>query len=219
MRTSSSASRCRERSRAPASQAWRRTRSCSHSQTHGRRSTPRRSRPRRRHRYRPVRLPEPDQQRPRLPRRLPGRTGRAGKRDHQRDGARGRPRARRSHPVGPALRRLHHPQRLRPQRRAAHRARGGRGCSEIGGRQNRSRSARTQPGDPRAISLPRVGARMPRGASARMTTLSAVSPRGSSDSVRRHVGLRESRDPSPMRHGCLRRIGPESSSHHVRKIG
>ena len=39
-------------------------------------------------------------------------------RDHQGDGARCRPRARRSHPVRPAFRGLHRPQRLRPERRA-----------------------------------------------------------------------------------------------------
>ena len=64
--------------------------------------------------HRPVRLSQPDQQRPGLPRHLPRRLRRPGLGDQRRDEHGRRPRPGRSHLRRGALRRLHHPQGLRP---------------------------------------------------------------------------------------------------------
>ena len=66
-----------------------------------------------------ARLPEPDQQRARLPGRLPRRARRARPRDRRGDEARRRPRDRRaSSRRRSSARGLHHPERLQPPRRA-----------------------------------------------------------------------------------------------------
>ena len=83
----------------------------------------------RRHCDGPVRLPEPDQQRARLPRRLPGALDvRASAITREMELAAAHALAG-VIPSRPALRGLHHPQRLRPERRADHGARRGRGCA------------------------------------------------------------------------------------------
>ena len=96
---------------------------------------PARGGPRRRrdHGDRPLGLPEPDQQRARLPRRLPGRARRARAHDQRGDEARRGARDRERHPRGRAAPRLHHPERLQPPGR---RIGGGRG------RQRRDRQRR-----------------------------------------------------------------------------
>ncbi len=72
------------------------------------------ARRRRGHRHRPLRLPEPDQQRARLPRHLPRRARRA-RADDQRGDEAGRRRGDRlRHRRGRAARRLRHPERLQP---------------------------------------------------------------------------------------------------------
>ena len=88
---------------------------------------PARGRLRRRgdHGHGPLRLPEPDQQRARVPGHLPRRAGRARAHDRRVDEARRRPRDRGRDPgVGPRPR-VHHPQRVQP--RGLARGRGGRG--------------------------------------------------------------------------------------------
>ena len=84
--------------------------------------------------------PEPDQQRARLPRRLPGRARRPRAHDHRDHEGRRGPRHRRGRRRERARRRLHHPVRLQPRRRARRRDRGrprGRG------RRRRARHPRT----------------------------------------------------------------------------
>ena len=85
-------------------------------------------------------LSEPDQQRARLPGRVPRCSRRARDDDHAGDGGRRRARHRRRDHEGRARRRVHHPERLQPRRHAARRS-GGRGSR--GG--SRRRPAATQP--------------------------------------------------------------------------
>ena len=79
---------------------------------------------RRDHGHGPVGLPEPDQQRARLPGRVPGRAGRAREHDQRGDEAR---RGARDRLGGHGRRdrsRVHHPERVQPGRRARRRPRG-----------------------------------------------------------------------------------------------
>ena len=69
------------------------------------------------HGHRPLRLPEPDQQRALLPRRLPRRPRRRRPADHRGDEDGGGARHRRGRRRRGPGRGLHHPQRLRPRRR------------------------------------------------------------------------------------------------------
>ena len=79
------------------------------------------------HGHRPLRLPEPDQQRALLPRDLPRRPRRRRAADHRGDEAGGGQGDRRGGHRRRPLRGLHHPQRLQPRRGAEGRPRGGRG--------------------------------------------------------------------------------------------
>ncbi len=74
-------------------------------------------------------LPEPDQQRARLPGRLPRRPERPRAHDRRADEAGRRPGPRRRHPRGGAARRVHHPERLQPRGGACHRRGRRRGCT------------------------------------------------------------------------------------------
>ncbi len=85
-------------------------------------------------RDRPLRLPEPDQQRPRLPGRVSGRARRAGQRDHEGDGGRCSARDRFRRQARRARGGLHRPERLQPRRRP-----GGRQGRRTGGRVLRCR--------------------------------------------------------------------------------
>ena len=128
--TSSSASRRRTCSPATTSRRWPTARSSSPSPTPPRGRPDRRQRARGRRRHRSLRLPQPDQQRPRLPRLLPRPARRPRLRDHRRDDGRGclRPSPTASTP-GELNAELHHPQRLRRQRRPG----GGRRRASCGG--------------------------------------------------------------------------------------
>ena len=99
---------------------------------------------RRRRRVRPLGHAEPDQQRARVPRRLPGTAGRAGHRDHRRHAARRGRGAGRRRQGRPAQRQLHHPQRVRP-RGDARGGRGGRRPGPARARRDRPRARRGRP--------------------------------------------------------------------------
>ena len=87
------------------------------------------------HGHRPIRLPEPDQQRARVPGRVQGRARRRRAADHRGDEAGGGPRDRRRRRRGGPRRGLHHPLGLRPRRRP------GRGEGrDRGGAQGRDRA-------------------------------------------------------------------------------
>ena len=92
-------------------------------------------RARRRRRHRALGLPEPDQQRARVPRRLPRGARRAGSRDHRGHEGRGEPRPRHGHPGRRAGAGVRDPRGLQPRRRDARRGGGRRG-----GRAGRSRA-------------------------------------------------------------------------------
>ena len=97
-----------------------------------------------RSRDRQVRLPEPDQQRARFPRRLPRSARRTGTRDHAGDGACGCRGAGRCRRARRAVRRLHRAECLRPEGRAD----GREGCRRGGGAL-RCRAARAVEGQGR----------------------------------------------------------------------
>ncbi len=89
---------------------------------------------RRRRRHGAFRLPEPDQQRARVPGRLPWCARRAGDDDHEGDGGRRRARDRVRDRARGAGARIRHPERLQPRRRPARRRRRGRGRRAVGRR-------------------------------------------------------------------------------------
>ena len=97
-------------------------------------------------RHGPLGLPQPDQQRARLPGHLPRRARRARARDHRADGGRGGPRDRRDRRRRRARRRLHRAERVQPRRRRERRGRGrrrrGRGRRLAAHPRGRRRAAR-----------------------------------------------------------------------------
>ena len=103
---------------------------------------------------RPLGLPEPDQQRARVPGHLPRRAGRARAEDHRGDEARGRARDRVGRRRRRAVRGLHHPERLQPRREP--RRRDGRSPR---GRAQRDRARRPHSGTPLTERTPLEGRR------------------------------------------------------------
>ena len=102
-------------------------------------------------RDRPLRLPEPDQQRARLPGRLSRRARRARARDHDARWSSPRPqRDRRGRQARGARGRLHRPERLQPRRRPGRR-RGGRGGGRALGRRPQEPPRQGSP-DPSELS-------------------------------------------------------------------